>query len=295
MLNVLRRRCKSLPVLVYPVAVQGKEAPERISRALALADCRRDCDVLILARGGGSLEDLQAFNEENVARAIHACRLPVVTGIGHETDFTVADFVADVRAPTPSAAAELASPDSAEWVQQLARAEQRLSLALGTRLRQLGQRLDWLERRLTPQNPRRRIGDQRSRLAGLERSLRRSLQLNLQARSSTHQRLNERLLAASPRALIERREAHGAALRQRAEAAILRCLQTTRERLAVVARGLDTISPLATLQRGYAIVCRERDGLIVTDARQTQPGEALEARLARGRLGCRVETIIDAE
>lgn len=294
-LNVLKRRFPGLPILLYPVTVQGTDAAPQICRALAAAERRQDCDVLIVARGGGSLEDLQAFNDETVARAIFECSIPLVTGVGHETDFTVADLVADVRAPTPSAAAELVSPDSAEWMQQLALADRRLNRALNTRLRHLGQRLDWLERRLSPQSPRRRIELQKSRLSELKGSLRRAWKLNLQTRRGSCQSLAERLLAASPRFLIQQLKTANHTCRQRAQAAILRQLQKSGQRLAVAVRGLDTVSPLATLDRGYAIVSRERDGLVITAAQQTQPGEVLETKLAHGRLGCRVEKIIDTE
>ncbi len=136
--HILRRRFPAIPVLIYPVAVQGEAAPREIEQALRLADQRRDCDVLILARGGGSLEDLWAFNDEAVARAIFACRIPIVSGIGHEVDFTIADFVADERAPTPSGAAERVVPDRAEWLRSLSASGRRLALAVRRRLAEQG-------------------------------------------------------------------------------------------------------------------------------------------------------------
>jgi len=159
-LSVLRRRFPALPVLVYPVPVQGQGAGEKIAAAIRLAAQRRDCDVLIVSRGGGSLEDLWAFNEEVVARAIHACDLPIISGVGHEIDFTIADFVADHRAATPSAAAELVSPDQTEWLAQLRGFELRFTQQLRTLLARHRQGLAWLEQRLQQQAPQRRLANQ---------------------------------------------------------------------------------------------------------------------------------------
>ncbi len=152
-LHVLRRRFPAIPVLVYPVAVQGEAAPREIVQALGLASARRDCDVLIVARGGGSLEDLWAFNDEAVARAIFACPIPVVSGVGHEVDFTIADFVADERAPTPSAAAERVVPDRAEWLRSLAATYRRMGLAMRRRLGDQRQALLLREQRLARVHP----------------------------------------------------------------------------------------------------------------------------------------------
>ncbi|MEW8429342.1 MAG: exodeoxyribonuclease VII large subunit, partial [gamma proteobacterium symbiont of Ctena orbiculata] len=153
LLTVLKRRFPVLPVIIYPVQVQGEGAAEQITAMLQLADRRDECDLLILSRGGGSLEDLQAFNDEGVARAIHACRIPLVTGIGHEIDFTIADFVADQRAATPSAAAELVSPDQAAWQRQLKQLGQRLGLGQRRYLGQLQEQLLTLRGRLLRQHP----------------------------------------------------------------------------------------------------------------------------------------------
>ncbi|MDH3563111.1 MAG: exodeoxyribonuclease VII large subunit, partial [Gammaproteobacteria bacterium] len=155
MLTTLRRRFPAIPVLVYPVPVQGAGAAEKIATAIKLAGDQRDCDALILARGGGSLEDLWVFNEEAVARAIHACPIPIVSGIGHETDFTIADMTADARAPTPTAAAEMLSPDQQEWLAQFERLETRLFTSMHGLLRGRNQHVDWLVARLV--HPRHRI------------------------------------------------------------------------------------------------------------------------------------------
>lgn len=183
-LSILRRRFPALAVLIYPVPVQGEEAGERIAQSLALASQRRDCDILLLVRGGGSLEDLWAFNEERVARAIHACTIPIVCGVGHETDVTIADFAADIRAPTPSAAAELVSPDRTEWLQKFARLEDQLNTAIGRSLTARGQRLTWLEQRLARQHPGRRLQELAQRLDELEQRLQTTM--NQRLKENTH-------------------------------------------------------------------------------------------------------------
>jgi exodeoxyribonuclease VII large subunit len=237
-LHVLARRFPAVPVLVYPVPVQGTGAAADIAAALRLASSRADADVLILARGGGSLEDLWSFNEEIVARAIRASRIPVITGIGHEVDTTIADYAADLRAPTPSGAAELAVPDRLEWLRGLAQARARLAgawdRAHGTRRERLG----WLARRLELTHPRTRLAARAQRLDELEARLSRALR---------------------------------------------RGLSESRHRLAAAARTLQAVSPLATLERGYAIVTTS-EGHVVRSAGDIAPGTAIEARTAAGTL-----------
>ncbi|MFS8609180.1 MAG: exodeoxyribonuclease VII large subunit, partial [Gammaproteobacteria bacterium] len=183
-LHILKRRFCSIPVLIYPVQVQGAAAAPQIAAAIRLAGRRAECDVLILARGGGSLEDLWAFNEEIVARAIYECPIPIVSGVGHEVDFTIADFVADVRAPTPSGAAELVVPDSAEWVRAFATLERRLTSTLRRLLNERIQRMDWLTRRLQRRNPRFELEQHAQRLDELERRLLRAMRHSLAIRRS---------------------------------------------------------------------------------------------------------------
>ena len=152
-LSVLKRRFPAIPVLIYPVAVQGQAAGAEIAAMIRRADARRECDVLIIARGGGSLEDLWAFNEEIVARAIFDCSIPTVSGVGHEVDFTIADFVADQRAPTPSVAAEMVSPDQHDWLNQLRALDSELYKRLTRQMQRLGERLTWIGKRLQQQHP----------------------------------------------------------------------------------------------------------------------------------------------
>ncbi len=290
-LTVLRRRFPAIPVLIYPVPVQGEGAAEKIAATLRLADRRRDCDVLLLSRGGGSLEDLWAFNEEVVARAIHDCSLPVVTGIGHEVDFTIADFVSDQRAPTPSAAAELLSPDQDEWLQSLSGLHNRLLHQTRNRLQQLAQRLQWTERRLNQQHPGVRLRQQAQHLDELEQRLHRAYTAGMNARHADVRHLSARLHQHTPAHRLQQVHNRWETLTRRLEAAVNRRLERSRQQLTATGRALDALSPLATLERGYAIVRRCRDGVIVRDAGQTKTGEQVEASLAHGVLVCSIDEI----
>ncbi|MBK1692539.1 exodeoxyribonuclease VII large subunit [Ectothiorhodospira mobilis] len=287
-LSVLRRRCPALPVLVHPVPVQGTEAAPRIVRALEQAGRRGDCDVLILARGGGSLEDLWAFNEEAVARAIRACPVPVVTGVGHETDVTIADFAADLRAATPSAAAELASPDGGALLQRVNRLEALLQMRFQRRMEAGHRRLLELERRLGRQHPERRLQERGQRLDELEQRLHGAMGRTLRSQGERLQGLGLRLLRASPRSRIQALGQHRDHLSGRLQRAMDLHLERLGHRVAVQARSLHAVSPLATLGRGYSILLTPA-GEVVRSARQAPPGTRLQARLARGHLDCRVE------
>jgi exodeoxyribonuclease VII large subunit len=288
LLSVLRRRFPALPVVVYPVQVQGEGAPGQIVRMLQLANRRKECDVLILSRGGGSLEDLQAFNEESVARAIHTSQIPVVSGVGHEIDFTIADFVADRRAPTPSAAAELVAPDQTAWRHQLTQLSQRLGLAQVRRQRQLGESLQRLQQRLQRQHPMQRLQQRAQRLDELGQRLLRATDLILLRHNRRLELLQHRLLSQSPDKRLERLRLAEQQLDTRLHRAMSQILENRRNRLAQQARDLQTLSPLNTLGRGYAIVQRERDGQILRHASETEPGEQVRARLAEGSLICKV-------
>ncbi|MDQ2694115.1 MAG: exodeoxyribonuclease VII large subunit [Pseudomonadota bacterium] len=288
-LTVLQRRFPALPVLVYPVPVQGEGAGQRIANMIALAGRRGDCDVLLLVRGGGSLEDLWAFNEEAVARAIRACPVPVVTGVGHETDVTIADFAADLRAPTPSAAAELVSPDQWEWRRRFRALEERLDYALRRRLAQERQRLVALDRRLALQHPGRRLHDQAQRLDELTERLRQALERRLERQASRLAGLAVRLRVQAPLPLIRRNDERIRTLARRLVTAMQRRGDHARQRLAAAGRALDAVSPLRTLGRGYAIVRRYPGGEVVRRAQQVKTGERVEALLGQGYLICHVE------
>ena len=289
-LHILRRRFPAIPVLVYPVAVQGDAAPKEIELALRLAGQRRDCDVLILARGGGSLEDLWAFNDEAVARAIFACPIPVVSGVGHEVDVTIADFVADERAPTPSGAAERVVPDRAEWLRSLTATGQRLALAIRRRLGDQREALSQREHRLARVHPGVVLRQHAQRLDELEGRLRLAGCTRLERATSRLGAVQALLLRASPVLRV-------AALQLRLDSAsrvlaraVRGLLVDRRQRLELAARALHAVSPLATLERGYAIVA-DATGKLLQDTASIRPGDRIGARLARGRLSAEVVSV----
>ncbi len=292
-LTVLKRRFPAIPVIVYPAQVQGTGSAAQIALAIRTASRRKDCDVLIVARGGGSLEDLWAFNEEAVARAIHACVLPVVTGIGHEIDFTIADFVADQRAATPSAAAELASPDQSEWLQQFVRQQQRLETRIHDRLDRKRQTLDWLERRLQQQHPGSRLRHQTQRLDELEQRLNHAQRVAFRHKHASLAEISARLHRHTPLHRLAQLQIHHANLEQRLHGALQLTLERSRQRLVAMSYALETVSPLATLGRGYAIVSRLPQHTVLRAARDAAPGDKIEAHLAHGRLICNVEKVLD--
>jgi len=278
-LTVLRRRMPALPVVIYPAPVQGPGAPEAIARAIGLASERNECDVLIVCRGGGSIEDLWAFNEEAVARAIRACVLPVVVGVGHETDFTIADFAADVRAPTPSAAAELVSPERERLCAQVAEIERRLLRALKRGLETRGQTVDYLARRLV--DPRERL-----RIEGrhLRQLAARCAQAGLRALAAAGWRLGE-LRRRIGRCAPHPERGLGALQRKSLElkAAVRHGQELRAARLQALEARLQAINPQAVLQRGYAIAT-DAEGRIVRDANVLALGARLQVQLARGRV-----------
>ncbi len=290
-LSVLRRRFPAIPVLVYPVPVQGKDAGRKIAAMLHTADTRNECDVLILTRGGGSLEDLWAFNEEIVARAIHACRIPLVSAVGHEVDFTIADFVADRRAPTPSAAAELASPDQADWLAQLTTLQTRLTRRLQQRLTQDRQRLGWLEQRLARCHPGQFLRQRAQRLDELENRSRLAMRSYFNNLHASLHMLHAKLQQLTPQHRIHRTELQRQAIDSRLRTAMNTLLATRQRRLALACKALDTVSPLATLERGYAIVSRAGEREILRQASAVKPGEQVAARLAQGTLLCTVDDV----
>jgi exodeoxyribonuclease VII large subunit len=286
-LKVLARRFPAAAVLIYPAVVQGAAAAPALIAALQTAAARAECEVLILARGGGSLEDLWAFNDERLARVIAASTLPVVSGVGHEIDFTIADFVADARAPTPSAAAELVVPDRLAFLQALARTAQRLDFCMRRELQALAARLAGTRRRLELAHPGVRLLQQAQRLDELGLRLAAAARTGLQRERLRLAHGCERLMRCSPGQLLRERGDRYERLRGRLDHAAQGQMARAAHRLALARRALDTVSPLATLSRGYAIVTRA-DGALLTDASAAAPGEEIEAHLARGTLIARV-------
>lgn len=289
-LHILRRRFPAIPVVLYPVQVQGEQAKFDIVRALETATRRAECDVLILARGGGSLEDLWAFNEEIVARALYACPLPVISGVGHEIDVTIADFVADVRAPTPSGAAELAVPDSTEWLRRLQVLERRAGLAAEGLLHRQMTHWTQLEGRLQRCHPGYFLGQNAQRLDELRARLMRAIgaRLELDRLRTTH--ALSRLRQASPASRLLRTRERADRARQRLGTAAATALRLPAHRLAVVCGRLQAVSPLATLERGYAIV-QDGGGRVVRRAAALSPGDAITARVAEGIIDATVKKI----
>jgi exodeoxyribonuclease VII large subunit len=287
-LHVLARRFPAVAVLIYPVPVQGAQAAAEIIAALEVSGRRAECDVLILARGGGSLEDLWAFNDERLARAIVASRIPVITGIGHEIDFTIADFAADVRAPTPSAAAELVVPDAEEWLNAFVGFGARLQRCMRRRLEEHRERLRWLTGRLGPVRPVARLGAQAQRLDELEQCLVRAMRRRLQEHRERLRWLTGRAAQVTPSTRLAQQRLRLQNLNQQLHRAGRHLLDSRREKLLPLIRTLNAVSPLATLERGYAIVSIQ-GGEILRDAAHVRPGTIIEARLAQGRVRAKVE------
>jgi exodeoxyribonuclease VII large subunit len=292
-LSVLRRRFPSVPVVVYPAAVQGDAAPSELIGALQAAVRRNECDVLILTRGGGSLEDLWAFNDEQLARVIAECPLPVVSAVGHEVDFTIADFVADVRAPTPSGAAELVVPDRGDWLRAIDTIATRIARQGRRTLENRAQSLDWLGRRLVMASPAARVARQQDMLRENAGRLAAAMRRDLHARGSRLFTLNRALLQASPAVRVQRAISRAAQLQQRLAAAGRGRVADAGHRLRLTARALDAVSPLATLDRGYAIVTDAATGKALSRASQVKAGDDVRARLAHGELLATITRIVD--
>jgi exodeoxyribonuclease VII large subunit len=283
-LTTLKRRMPGLPVILYPAPVQGEGAGARIAAAIAQAGARRECDVLIVCRGGGSIEDLWAFNEEAVARAILACAIPVVTGIGHETDFTIADFVADARAPTPTAAAALASPAADEISRLLLQQAHRLLRVTRRALEERMQRLDFLSHRLV--HPGERIRSQLSELRHLATRLTGAWERALEDLGWQARELGLRLVGAAPDVAGLARDSAEQARRLR-EAARRR-IEAAAAQLARMDANLKHLNPQSVLERGYSIT-EAAGGAIVRDAARLKVGEDVTITFSRGRVGAQVK------
>ncbi|UPG93336.1 exodeoxyribonuclease VII large subunit [Luteibacter aegosomatissinici] len=282
-LSVLGRRLGLAEVEVLPVPVQGREAPPAIAAMLRRASASGRYDVILVTRGGGSLEDLWAFNDEQVARAIHASEVPVVSAVGHEVDFTIADFVADLRAATPSAAAELLVPDAADLARQLERLRQRMATLVTRRLQAAAQRTDHLHARLNSQRPQARLARDAQRLEALRRRLHHAIDQSNALRRARVDRLQARLGAQHPRLRLTPMSLRLAELRQRLATGMARRIERDRLRVQQQGRTLHAVSPLATLERGYAIVFDQRDA-IVRRAGDVAIGERVRVMLAEGQM-----------
>ncbi len=290
-LTVLRRRFAAIPVIIYPVAVQGENAKSDIVSAIGIANRDQQCDVIILGRGGGSLEDLWTFNEEIVARAIFASKIPVISAVGHETDFTIADFVADLRAATPSAAAEHASPDQQQWLSRFIYLESRLQQQQQSKLNYKQQTLDWLTLRLQQQNPSQKLTRNLQRMDELETRLKLAMHTQFRHRSAMIEEKSAKLWQHNPLISINSHKQRQDYLSQRLLSYTTNKVELLKQRLLNSSQTLHAVSPLATLSRGYALTFQASSGKIIRSTEQLKPGDFVETRLAQGRFGSQITTI----
>ncbi|MCC3373398.1 exodeoxyribonuclease VII large subunit [Cohnella sp. REN36] len=284
----LQRRHPAVPILLHPVSVQGKTAAPSIAKAIATMNRLAEVDVLIVGRGGGSLEELWAFNEEIVARAIRASAIPVISAVGHETDFTIADFVADLRAATPTAAAELAVPHRTELRQTLAHLEQRMSKSLGLQLGRARERYQHAVRSPYFTQPRRALLAQAERLDRLRDRLRYRADGGVARAKERLARLGGRLSAANPseQVVYARRRAENAM--RALELAMRRTLRERQNAFGSAVRQLDALSPLKVMARGYSLVYDEQEKALIRSIQEVQPGDLIRVRLADGKLDCQI-------
>jgi len=288
-LNVLKRRFASLEVLLYPVRVQGEGAALEIARAIDEMNRLAEVDIVIVGRGGGSIEDLWAFNEEVVARAVYRSKIPIISAVGHETDWTICDFVADLRAPTPSAAAEMVIASSNELRSQIDALSHRLQRSVENLLAAHDGRLEGLRRAL--HDPRTMLGHLAQRMDDLTVRLEMGLDAALSRRRDRFERLQQTLRHNDPKGRIEALRQRISLLSVRTEHSLAQRLEGIRQEFGDNAARLEVLSPLKTLARGYAIATRGRGGTVVTDAAMLTTGEQLLLRLHRGQVCCRVESL----
>ncbi|NDY42069.1 exodeoxyribonuclease VII large subunit [Dissulfurirhabdus thermomarina] len=282
-----RARFRPARIVLVPSRVQGAEAPGDLRRALELAgEAARPGDVVVLARGGGSIEDLWAFNSEEVARAVAACPVPVVSAVGHEIDFTIADFAADRRAATPTAAAEAVFPEAAQWRRRLTDLQKHLAGAAARRLAAAGRGLDALKGRL--RDPRRRLLEHRLALDRARARLREAARVRLSAASDRLARARRRLEATDPSGRVREARVALRGLALRLPRALAVALAARRRRLEDLAAHLEAVSPLAVLGRGYSLVVRLPEETLVRDAAGVAPGDRLRIRPQRGQILAKV-------
>ncbi|RMF89031.1 MAG: exodeoxyribonuclease VII large subunit [Nitrospinota bacterium] len=295
MLQIIRRRFANVHILLYPVRVQGEGAAEEIAQGIEVFNTLYPCDVLIVGRGGGSLEDLWAFNEERVARAIFHSRIPVISAVGHEIDYTIADFVADLRAPTPSAAAELVVKNKAEILQRIETLQQRLFHAMQGKLALLRRRLSHCTERRVLTDPLNRVYTLQQRLDELTMRMERSMQRQLEQREGRFLTLERRLYLANPRARYRQQQERLLRLQEQMVQGMRHRLHLLRQRLHGVIGKLDALSPLAILGRGYSICRHLPSQEVIKSVTQLQAGDRIQVMLADGELRCGVEKVVEKE
>lgn len=281
--QILKRRDPSLHLIIYPTQVQGTEAAGQIAKMIEIANNRQECDVLIVGRGGGSLEDLWSFNEEVVARAIFASQIPIVSAVGHEIDFTIADFVADIRAATPSAAAELVSTNNLDQIKRLQVQEQYLFMAIDNYLMRRSEMLNKWRHRLQAEHPQAKLSKQSNRLLTCRHALFENIQQYLFRQSNLHNYLDRRLLRLSPqndirllRQTVEKRQ-------QQIMTLMAQKLTHAKHQFVLQTSQLNNVSPLATLERGYSVTTNQAN-IVIRSCDQVVIGEHITTQLKTGKL-----------
>ena len=292
-LTVLKRRFPAIPVRIYPIAVQGESAKFDISNALALANQQAEVDVIILARGGGSLEDLWAFNEEIVAKAIVDSQIPIITGVGHEVDITIADFVADLRAATPSAAAEHAVPQQSDWLNGFNFLENQLRQQLTRKLAQHRQKLIWLSKALHQQHPGQKLQRNAQRLDELEQRIQLAMRQQLHHHQQQLALNQQKLQQFQPSTNIKRQQQQLKHLHQRLSTTMQHKLQQLKQQQVALCQTLQAVSPLATLQRGYAIVQNPKTQQVIRSVAELQAKQTIDTRLANGHITSVITAIVN--
>ena len=287
-LNVLQRRSPQTEVLIYPVAVQGDAAKTQIEAAIRKVDIDGKCDVLIIARGGGSIEDLWSFNEENVAKAIYNAKTPIISGIGHEIDFTITDFVADLRAPTPSAAAELVTPDREQLLTECIQTRLWLIQTINQSIRQKKQDTEWLTSRLNIQKPSNKIQQQAQRLDELESRLKSQFDKNLDKKHIQVESLLSRLQSNLPQRKISEQKIQLQQLKNRLKRSIETKVTNKNSQFTLQITKLDAISPLRTLDRGYAIIKDKKSDKLISSVKNIKPKQAILIKLKDGELDANI-------
>ena len=283
-LTVLNRRFPIIPIIIFPVAVQGEQAAPQIQNALEKANFRADCDLLILARGGGSLEDLWAFNEEIVARAIFDSEIPIISAIGHETDVTISDFTADLRAPTPSGAAELAVPDQHDWIKSIDNISEKINTIITQQINSKSQLSDWINKRLSQSTPMMTVKRQIEKSNNLQKMLSSSILQNLSRQEKNIHQLKSNLNEVSPRLKIHTQLSRIKELNQKITSCSDHLLEGLNNRIKLASKTLNSVSPLRTLDRGYAIARDAKTKNVIMSADTIEIENDIEVKLAKGEI-----------
>ena len=287
-LSILKRRFPLLPIVIFPIAVQGDNAAPDIENALKNANLRADCDVLILTRGGGSLEDLWAFNEEIVARAIHVSKIPIISAIGHETDTTIADFVSDIRAPTPSGAAEIVTPDQNELLKLLKTLFGRIEHETNQYINSKSQSMDWLSKRLSQSNPIMTVRKQIEISGNLRKLLFSSIGRNLSLHSKAVDGLKFKLNSSSPKLEIQKAISHLSEMQLKITTSTKSSVTKLNSQLTALGKTLDSLSPLKTLDRGYAVARDSKTKKIISNSEKVSINSQIDIKLAKGEIAAKV-------